>query len=288
MRSLHPALLALHGVLLLGACDGGCVPGEWSSGALLYPHRRPVPSSPPPGARSVELAGDGVTLRGWSYAAKGTRRGALVYLHGVGDNRASSTGVATTFTRHGFDVLAYDSRAHGESDGQYCTYGYHERRDLRAVVSSLPEGPVILLGSSLGASVALQAAPEIPRVRGVAAIAPFSALRTIAEDRAPAVMGAADIEAGLRHAEQTAGFDVDVVSAARAAARITVPVLLVHGADDTDTPPAHSRRIHAALAGPKELILVRGVGHNQALGADIWRRIERFIIRAAARRGGEP
>ena len=98
----------------------------------------------------------------------------------------------------------------------------------------------------------------------------------------------ADIEAGLRPAEQTAGFDVDVVSAARAAARITVPVLLVHGADDTDTPPAHSRRIHAALAGPKELILVRGVGHNQALGADIWRRIERFIIRAAARRGGEP
>jgi dipeptidyl aminopeptidase/acylaminoacyl peptidase len=41
---------------------------------------------------------------------------------------------------------------------------------------------------------------------------------------------------------------VDDVSPVRAAARITVPVLLIHGAADVETPPAHSERVRAALS----------------------------------------
>ena len=37
-------------------------------------------------------------------------------------------------------------------------------------------------------------------------------------------------------------------------------VLVIHGADDTETPPAHSQRVYDALRGPKRLILVPGAG----------------------------
>ena len=64
------------------------------------------------------------------------------------------------------------------------------------------------------------------------------------------------------------------------ASRITVPVLLIHGGADTDTPPAHSARVQAALKGPSELILVPGPHHNESLNDEaIWTRIDEQIAR---------
>ena len=109
----------------------------------------------------------------------------MVYLHGLGDNRASVLGIAAHFTMMGFDVLAYDSRAQGESGGDACTYGYYEKQDLESRARPAGPGPVIAFGVSLGAAIALQAAAEDPRVALVVALAPFSDLRTAAAERAP-------------------------------------------------------------------------------------------------------
>ena len=47
---------------------------------------------------------------------------------------------------------------------------------------------------------------------------------------------------------------------------------MLHGADDDETPPAHSERVYqAVLAGPKKLVLVPGAHHNDALTSDAWR-----------------
>jgi len=60
--------------------------------------------------------------------------------------------------------------------------------------------------------------------------------------------------------------------------RIHVPVLLVHGSNDTETRPTHSERIFKALNEPKRLILVPGAGHNDALaGEPVWKEIESFL-----------
>jgi pimeloyl-ACP methyl ester carboxylesterase len=68
------------------------------------------------------------------------------------------------------------------------------------------------------------------------------------------------------------------VSPVAAARRIRVPVLLIHGALDIDTPADHSRRILAALGGPKELILIEGAHHNESLRAEgTWQRIESWV-----------
>ena len=59
-----------------------------------------------------------------------------------------------------------------------------------------------------------------------------------------------------------------------------VPVLLIHGADDVETPPDHSRRIYDAVKGPKRLRLVPGVGHNHSLQPDVWPEIDAWIDQA--------
>jgi len=223
------------------------------------------------------FAGDGVELKGWRCRAQAARRGTIVYLHGIADNRTSSEGVIRRFGARGFDVIAYDSRAHGESEGAACTYGFFEKRDLREVVDTIAFGPVTLIGSSLGAAVALQEAPDDSRVAAIVAAEAFSDLRTVATERAPFILTSGVIDRAFRLAQDQGHFDIDAVSPVTAAARIHVPVLLIHGAADVDTPPAHSQRIFSALGGPKQLILVPGARHNQSLNGAVWTDVEQWI-----------
>jgi pimeloyl-ACP methyl ester carboxylesterase len=208
-------------------------------------------------------------------------------LHGSADNRDSGNWIAERLVPKGYDVLAYDGRAHGESTGDFCTYGVLEKQDLSRVLDQLGIQRVLLVGASLGAAVALQAAPDDPRVIGVVAASTFSDLETIARDRAPPTMREAQIREAFDLAGKQASFRVSDASPVGAASRITVPVLIVHGAEDRETSPEHSRRVYEALAGPKTLRIVESAGHNGVLSI-IWPEVDRWIDEVAAHPGAEP
>ena len=262
--------------LLLGGAIASQFPRIGAALILHPPHRR-VTTMLPPRCEEINYQGDGVGLQGWRGDAAGKSRGTLIYLHGVADNRASGAGVVGRFQKRGFDVVAYDSRAHGESGGDACTYGYFEKEDLRRVLDTVRPGPVILVGSSLGAAVALQLAATDNRVSAVVAAECFSDLKTVVTERAPFFFSPGVIEKSIQLAEQQGRFQIESVSPAAAARTIKVPALVIHGADDSDTPPDHSRRIYSALAGPKQLMLVKGAGHNESLQGTIWPDIEQWI-----------
>jgi pimeloyl-ACP methyl ester carboxylesterase len=133
--------------------------------------------------------------------------------------------------------------------------------------------------------VALQAAAVDRRVAAVIAIAPFSDLRTVATERAPFFASKGNVSAALAIAEAEGKFRVDEVNPAAAASRIHVPTLVVHGDDDRETPPAHSRRIFAALHEPKRLILVPGRGHSDCVTVEVWHDIDRWLESVIADRG---
>ena len=246
--------------------------------AIIYPYRKNLAALPPPGCESATLKGDGIDLAAWQGKAEGKRRGTLVYLHGIADNRGSSAGVLPRFRKRGFDVIAFDSRAHGASGGDCCTYGYHEKHDLKRVLDTAAPGPIVLIGSSLGGAIALQEAAMDSRVTTVVTAEAFSDLRTVVTERAPFIFTRGTIEGALRVAEKRGRFEVDQASPMAAAPSISVPVFVIHGGEDHATPPAHARRIYDSLAGPKRLLLVPGAGHNHALrGDEVWVEIEQWI-----------
>ena len=244
----------------------------------MHPPRHRVGERPSQSFEEASVQSDGLTLRGWLYRTSQPRRGLLVYLHGVTDNRKSGIWLAERFGAQGWDVLLQDGRAHGDSDGDICTFGFFEKHDISRWLDRYGEDRVVLFGTSLGAAIALQAAAIDPRVRGVVAISTFSDLRTIANERSPWFASKGQVAAAIRQAEQMGHFAADEVSPAKAAAQIHVPVLLLHGAADDETRPAHSQRVYAALAGPRKLLLVPGAKHYDVLsGANAWAVVDAWF-----------
>jgi len=266
--------VSVAAVLFIGAC--ATLPGI-GAGALLHPAKNRNRLATPAACRDEIFTGAGVMLRGWRCATTARRRGTIVWLHGVADNHGSAAGLVDRFVPRGFDLVAYDSRAHGDSDGDACTYGFYEKDDLARVVDTIEPGPIVLIGDSLGGAVALQEAAQDPRITAVVAAETFSDLRSVATERAPRVFTPGVIQRAFQRAAKEGHFDIDAVSPVRAAAGIHVPVLLIHGDADVDTRPDHSRRIFAALTGPKRLILVPGGTHNSSLRPDVWREIDQWI-----------
>lgn len=267
-------------VALAGSLGGmACMPPSWGAGAVLHPHRRHVTRTPSLPYQDVSFEGDGVVLRGWLFPASAPKRGVtVVALHGIADNRESTVWIAERLAPKGFDVLAYDSRANGESRGDACTYGFYEKKDLARALDQLGIQRAILVGSSLGAAVALQAAAMDSRVIAVVAADTFSDLATIVRERAPFFASKAQIEKALVLAERDGHFRIADVSPVEAARRIRVPVLLLHGSRDRETPAAHSERVFAALAGPRDLRLVAAAAHGEALGK-AWSEVEAWITK---------
>jgi pimeloyl-ACP methyl ester carboxylesterase len=118
-------------------------------------------------------AGEGLAIRGET-AGEGPP---LVLCHGITATRRYVIHGSRALERAGHAVVAYDARAHGESDpapaGQ--GYGYPELvGDLESVVAAtMGEAPFVLAGHSMGAHTAIAYALRHPgRLAGLVAIGP--------------------------------------------------------------------------------------------------------------------
>jgi uncharacterized protein len=223
-------------------------------------------------------AQDGATLKGWKLHPAFANGDWVLLYHGVSDNRTGVLGHAEFLLRHGYSVVMMDSREHGESGGDICTYGWQERHDSVAVTDALYASEKVrhlyALGVSMGAAIALQSAAIEPRIEAVAAEAPFANMREVTYDYAgldvspmlgrtlfrPASMMA------LASVQKKGGFKPSDVSPEKAVAARPFAVLLICGTSDHRIPCRHSERIYKSSVGPKELWIVRGAGHAAALG----------------------
>lgn len=222
------------------------------------------------------LSFDGLRLHGWWMSA-GRNAPTVVLLHGVKKNRTDVLRAALVLRRSGFNVLIFDGRGHGDSEGRYVTYGFNERRDVESAIDWLVNEKKInrnrvgLAGESMGAAIALQVAAHNPWIRAVWADSPFSSLRLITEEfvRRATGLPVAVLNPVLWTAIQMANyrgkFDVYSVDPLALAARIKCPVYLVHGTADQLIAVSHSKVIHSALAGEKEIWFVEGARHARSI-----------------------
>jgi hypothetical protein len=232
---------------------------------------------------------DGLTLRGWLIKAATRAKGTIVILHGVSESKIAGLPMAKQFHARGYNVFLYDSRRHGESGGDYCTLGYHEKRDAMIVIDYLRErkdlhvGKIGLFGWSMGAVVAILVASIDSRIAAVVAESGFATLRTVFDDYQKRIIKLPwhylrNIV--IKRSEYLATFTANDVAPVEAVRNIRVPIFLLHGTEDNLIKHDYSQQVFAAANEPKELWLIEGARHHDMMevgGEEYTRRICEFF-----------
>lgn len=275
MRALLASLLTL---LLMGCTQ-----------AFFQPHRHIVST---PGQFGLEYhpvefkAADGTALFAWFLPARGAPRASVLYLHGNAENISTHFANVAWMPAAGFNVLAFDYRGYGGSQGSPTLEGV--QLDVDAAMRTLLALPrvdpqrIIIFGQSLGGALAIHYAAQSDyraNVRAIVVDSAFSDYRRIVRDKAASFFLTWPFQWLL---QQTV--DNNFSPAASVHAVSPIPLLFIHGERDSVVPVEHSRRLYARAAEPKELWVVPDAGHIQAVkNKDVRRRLTEFLRRHSSR-----
>ncbi|KZZ84957.1 alpha/beta hydrolase [Bacillus sp. SJS] len=138
------------------------------------------------GIRTEEVqfsSSDGLSLKGWWMPA-GNSKKVVVFSHAYGLNRYNMPfpifDLVKVFQSQGYNVLMYDFRNAGESDGNETTIALKEQLDLNGAIEFVKAEKnmdhIVLIGWSMGASTSLLAGCMNEDVKGIIADSPFASL----------------------------------------------------------------------------------------------------------------
>jgi alpha-beta hydrolase superfamily lysophospholipase len=229
---------------------------------------------------------DGVRLAAW-FVPHGRARGNVVFCHGHGRNRGHVAGFLPTLHDLGLNVLAFDFRGHGDSEGHTSTFGHREVEDLVAAAGYLgrrcPDRPLFVVGVSLGAAVTLQALPRLPGVCGVWSEGSFARLDNVVANWfrwAPAPLRRLLVPLYGTLGRLDCGFWVSGVNPVDCLDRVRVPICFCHGRDDQLVPFADANALYDQYPGPRSCYWVEGGTHynlRQRHRVEYLRRLRAFL-----------
>ncbi len=225
---------------------------------------------PPVAERVVFPSARRVRLVGLWHAGAG--QAAVVLCHGMESSKegVKSVRLAEALAGAGCGVLRFDFSYVGESEGDFADLTVSgEVDDLAGAwdfVARRASGPVGIIGSSLGGTVALLFAAGEPRVAALATIAavaePGRSARALSaeEQERWRRVGFYDLH-GVR-LNATFLDDVERVDVPAAVARIRCPLLIAHGTMDAVVPCSDADVIAARSGGPCEVRRYDGADHR--------------------------
>jgi pimeloyl-ACP methyl ester carboxylesterase len=243
------------------------------------------------GAEDVSFpASNGTTLRGCYVRAAGRRRGVILFGLEYGSDRWSCRHYVEHLVTAGYDVFAFEPRGQGESTPIPCYEPLqwvteYEVDDARAAIAYLKGRPdadpagVGLFGISKGAGAGIVAAAEDPYVRCVATDGMFGFETTTVPfmrqwfriyntkfplETVPDAYLFWVCRVSMRQIEQARRCRFASVERAVGALGNRA-LLMIHGERDLYIKPSAARALYGQAAGPRELWMVPGAKHNQAL-----------------------
>src|SRR5437763_71315 len=140
--------------------------GLIDAGNITWTLPGPEPEPPVSQRRSILFhTADGILLSG-DFWAQSQPAPTIIICHGYRINRTVLRPVAALEYKHGYNVLLFDFRGHGESESIATSGGNAEIRDLEAAIvvarqqAETNPGKIVIHGFSMAASVALLLEPQ--------------------------------------------------------------------------------------------------------------------------------
>jgi uncharacterized protein len=256
-RNLFVASLSFAAVLGLIYVGLGAL--FWAYEPMFVFYRLPRPAIAPDTAglqgfsQVAVTAEDGGELFGW-WRPPDAGRGAIVFFTGTGVTLSDCAGLLGDLGAQGFGVLGIDYRGNGASPGTPSEAAW--RADARAafdfVRKAAPKAKIAVYGESMGTGFAVGLALDRPAV-GVMLNSPYASVARLFE------LGGIPLLRGVPFpARLLMNNPIDTEAQI---ARLTVPVMILHGAEDRTIPATEARRVYAAAREPKEYIEVPEAHH---------------------------
>jgi len=211
---------------------------------------------------------DSVKIHAW-FATAESAKATLVVSHGNAGNISHRYLLLRSLQRHGFNVLMYDYRGYGRSEGTPTEEGiYKDGLAAYDYAVSLPEvkpGRVILWGTSLGGAVAIDVATH-RHAAGLILESTFSSAKDVARVVYPFLPVQFFMHTKLNSIEKIKTLEV--------------PVLVIHGAHDSIVPIGLGRKLFNAANEPKDFYEIPNADHNDTFfmgGDEYFSRVDRFV-----------
>ena len=282
-------------LLLAGVMYGVC----WrAAGYLLSPPMSPMSHFPEhydlPYENISFSTRDGLKLKGWFMPSPGGDKRTILMCHGMSDNKGMLLKQTYFLNKTGgFNLVYFDFRSHGESEGKITTSGGLETIDFDAAMAWLRQAKPELMdtvgvfGLSMGATVTVVSMAKHPDLRCAVVESPFTDYRTVIArwfwnnvkvPYYPLVALTIMIVRSRVNASEIELFN-PVASAALISPR---PLLVIGGGRDLLMPPEDVKLIFSAANEPKQLWMVPEASHTmcrEAAGPEYDARLLDFFSR---------
>ncbi|MCA9765942.1 MAG: alpha/beta hydrolase [Carnobacterium sp.] len=194
--------------------------------------------------------------------------------HGYTGNLKEMAPYAKLYAEMGFNVLVPDARGHGESEGDYIGFGWHERKDYLQWIELMIEksgkdAEIALFGISMGGATVMNVSGE-PLPTNV---------KVIVED-----CGYSSVTGELAHqlkemyhlpafplvpitsfiTKIRSNYWFSEASSVNQVKKNKVPMLFIHGEEDTFVPTKMLDEVYEANASPKKMYLSPRAAHAKS------------------------
>ncbi|MGA2231175.1 MAG: alpha/beta hydrolase [Tepidisphaeraceae bacterium] len=244
-----------------------------------------------------QWTGKPLRMAGWWIPAAEPSEKCVIVLHGYTDAKIGGIAWAPLLRSMGFNVLAIDLRAHGQSQGMFTTAGYYERHDVSQVIdqikASYPDQTrrIVLFGASLGCAVAGATALLRKDIAAVVMESPYrdfpSAVLSHADNLG--VPGRIFQRAAIAIGRRMTGADFSEVAPINVIGKIRCPLYVVQSGEDPFVPPDQQAQIAAAVEGRasdlgiSRIWMAEGCFHITSMGQrpdEFRRRLADFLSEA--------
>ncbi|MHA8138516.1 alpha/beta hydrolase [Lactobacillaceae bacterium Scapto_B20] len=198
----------------------------------------------------------------------------VIIAHGYNGTRETMSGYAKMYYEMGFNILMPDDRGHGQSAGKYVSFGWLDQKDYQSWIKKLvdrlgPDCRILLFGVSMGAGiVSMLSGTDLPKqVEAIIADCGYSSVRDELSyllkfrynlPKYPFEALVSSIN------KRRLGYYLNDASTTKQLAKNHLPILIIHGSEDTYVPTYMAYENYRASDSPKQLWIVNGAKHAES------------------------
>lgn len=214
---------------------------------------------------------DSIDIKGyWIKNNSISAKTVIIFIHGIGGCKEHFLNLSKNLVEIGIESILIDSRAHGKSEGQFCTYGYKEKDDISSVIDFIKDKNdsirIGIWGNSMGGAIAIQALENDNRIKFGIIESTFTNLESIVYDYQKSYTYGLGLRPfcniALNEAGKIADFNPDLVSPINSVKRIEQPILIAHGKKDENIKFEYGKLLYENLKSKsKKFLTVENGGH---------------------------